>query len=98
MSLCPVANSRLTACNPCTVAHRAPLFIIFFRQEYWSELPFPPPGHLSHPGVQPNLYWQAEVLPVSHQILRTCLFPFGLRVSLYLLEDLYDSFLTMKVQ
>ena len=51
MSLCPVANSRLTACNPCTVAHRAPLFI-FSRQEYWSELPFPPPGHLPDPGIK----------------------------------------------
>ena len=25
----------------------------FFRQEYWSELPFPPPGDLPYPGVEP---------------------------------------------
>ena len=24
----------------------------FFRQEYWSGLPFPPPGDLSDPGVK----------------------------------------------
>ena len=25
----------------------------FSRQEYWSELPFPPPGDLTHPGIEP---------------------------------------------
>jgi len=25
----------------------------FSRQEYWSELPFPPPGHLPDPGIKP---------------------------------------------
>ena len=29
-----------------TVAHQAPLFVGFSRQEYWSRLPFPPPGDL----------------------------------------------------
>ena len=24
----------------------------FFRQEYWSGLPFPPPGDLLHPGIE----------------------------------------------
>ena len=26
----------------------------FSRQEYWSRLPFPSPGHLSHPGIEPE--------------------------------------------
>ena len=26
----------------------------FFRQEYWSGLPCPPPGHLPHPGTEPR--------------------------------------------
>ena len=30
--------------TPWTVAHLAPLSMGFFRQEYWSGLPFPPPG------------------------------------------------------
>ena len=30
-------------------AHQAPLFMGFFRQEYWSELPYPPPGDLPNP-------------------------------------------------
>ena len=25
----------------------------FFRQEYWSGLPFPPPGDLPDPGIEP---------------------------------------------
>ena len=32
--------------TPWTVAHQAPLSMEFFRQEYWSDLPFPPPGDL----------------------------------------------------
>ena len=26
----------------------------FFRQEYWSGLPFPPPGDLPNPGIEPT--------------------------------------------
>ena len=37
-----------------TVACQAPLSMGFFRQEHWSELPFPPPGDLPDPGVQPT--------------------------------------------
>ena len=32
--------------------HQAPLFMGFFRQEYWSGLPFPSPGDLPNPGVE----------------------------------------------
>ena len=32
--------------TPWTVAHQAPLSVGFSRQEYWSGLPFPPPGDL----------------------------------------------------
>ena len=36
-----------------TVACEAPLSVGFSRQEYWSELPCPPPGDLLDPGIQP---------------------------------------------
>ena len=36
-----------------TVAHQAPLSMGFSRQEYWSGLPFPPPGDLPDPGIEP---------------------------------------------
>ena len=40
--------------SPWTVARQATLSIGFYRQEYWSELPFPPPGDLLHPGFEPE--------------------------------------------
>ena len=39
--------------TPWTVAHQAPLFMGFPRQEYWSELPFPTPGELPNSGIEP---------------------------------------------
>ena len=40
--------------TPRTVAHQAPLFMEFSRQEYWNGLPFPSPGDLPDPGMQPG--------------------------------------------
>ena len=37
-----------------TVARQAPLFMGFSRQEYWSGLPFPSPGDLPNPGIEPR--------------------------------------------
>ena len=39
--------------TPWTVACQAPLSIEFSRQEYWSWLPFPPPGDHPFPGIEP---------------------------------------------
>ena len=39
--------------TPWTIAHQAPLSMGFSRQEYWSRLPFPPPGCLPNPGIEP---------------------------------------------
>ena len=47
------AQLRLTLCNPWTVACQVPLSMGFFRQEYWSGLPFPSPGDLLYPGIEP---------------------------------------------
>ena len=35
------------------VPHQAPLSMEFSRQEYWSRLPFPPPGDLPDPRIEP---------------------------------------------
>ena len=40
--------------TPETVAHQAPLAMGFSRQEYWSGFPFPSPGDLSYPGIEPG--------------------------------------------
>ena len=37
------------------IAHEAPLLMGFPRQEYWSGLPFPSPGDLPDPGIEPLL-------------------------------------------
>ena len=37
-----------------TVAQQAPLSMRFSRQEYWSGLPFPSPGDLPNPGIEPR--------------------------------------------
>ena len=36
-----------------TLAHQSPLCMGFSRQEHWSGLPFPLPGDLPHPEIQP---------------------------------------------
>ena len=40
--------------TPWTVALQAPLSMGFSRQEYWSGLPFPSPGDLPNPGIEPG--------------------------------------------
>ena len=37
-----------------TIAYQAPLSVEFSRQEYWSGLPFSPPGGLPDPGIEPT--------------------------------------------
>ena len=50
--------------TPWTVACKAPLSMGFSRQEYWSGLPFPPPGDLPNPGTEPRFpTLQADSLP-----------------------------------
>ena len=46
--LCP------TLATPWTVACQVPRSIGFSRQEYWSGLPFPSPGDLPEPGIEPR--------------------------------------------
>ena len=47
LQLCP------TLCDPMDHSQQAPLSMGFSRQKYWSGLPFPPPGDLPDPGVEP---------------------------------------------
>ena len=47
------ARSCLTLGTPWTVARQVPLSMGFLRQEYWSVLPFPSPGGLPDPGIEP---------------------------------------------
>ena len=50
-----------------TVAHQAPLSMGFLRQEHRSGLPFPSPGNLPDPRIEPESpALQADSLPLSH--------------------------------
>ena len=45
-------------------AYEAPPSMGFSRQEYWSGLPFPSPGDLPNPGIEPGSpALQADALP-----------------------------------
>ena len=52
-----------------TLTHQASLSMEFSRQEYWSRLPFPYPGNLSDPGMEPAFpaspALQADSLPTE---------------------------------
>ena len=47
-----LSRVRLLA-TPWTAAHQAPPSMGFSREEYWSGLPFPSPGDLADPGIEP---------------------------------------------
>ena len=50
--------------TPWTVAYQAPPSMGFSRQECWSGLPFPSPGDLADPGIEPGSpTLQADALP-----------------------------------
>ena len=46
--------SCVRVCDPWTVVCQVPLSIGLSWQEYWSGLPFPPPGDLPDPGIEPE--------------------------------------------
>ena len=52
--LCLVLSCVRLFVTTWTIAHQAPLSVGLFWQEYWSELPFPPPGDLPDPGIKPR--------------------------------------------
>ena len=58
-----LSRVRLSA-TPWTVAYQAPLSTVFSRQKYWCGLPFPSPGDLPNPGIEPGSpTLQADALP-----------------------------------
>ena len=66
---CAVLSCARLSATPWTVARQTPLSTGFSRQEHWSGLPFPPPGDLPDPRIEPCLlhflHWQASSLPVG---------------------------------
>ena len=59
-----VTLSRVQLCDPMDCSPQAPLSMDFSQQEYWSGLPFPSPGVLPNPGIEPRSPpLQTESLP-----------------------------------
>ena len=68
--LCPVAQSCLTLfVTPWTATLQAPLSLEFFRQKYWTGLPFPTLGVFLIQGItlvsSACPAWQADSLPIQ---------------------------------
>ena len=69
-----IAVESLSHAIPWTVALQAPMSMGFPRQEYWSGLPFPSPGDLPAPGIEPlSPVLLADPLPLSRQGSPECL-------------------------
>ena len=64
-----VDELHLTLCSPRRVACQAPLSVGFFRQEYWSGLPFPPRRNLPNPRMEPESL-KSPALQVGSLLLR----------------------------
>ena len=61
---CSVMSKQLHADSMDCIACQAPLSMEFSRQEYWIGLPFPSPGYLPDPGIEPrSSTLQADSLP-----------------------------------
>ena len=72
---CMCAQSCPTLFNSMDCSPQSPLSMGLSRQEYWSGLPFPPPGDLPNPGVEPmsltSPALQAGSLPLAPPVLRS---------------------------
>ena len=71
MPACSVASVMSDSAIPWTVACQAPQSMRLSSQEYWSGLPFPSPGELPDPGIEPKSpagpVLQADYFLLSHE-------------------------------
>ena len=63
MNICVLAQSCSILCDPMDYSYQTPLSMGFSRQEYWSGLPFPSPGDLPDPGIEPRSPAWVDALP-----------------------------------
>ena len=61
--VCVSRSVMSNSVTPWTVTHQGPLSMEFSRQEYWSGLPFPSPGDLPDPGLEPRFL--SSYIPAS---------------------------------
>ena len=79
--------------TPWTVAYQAPPTMGFPRQEYWSRLPFPSPGDLPDPGIEPGPLHcrQTLYLSLSHQGSPHCMESKNISKSQYFQDTIYPK-------
>ena len=66
LCVCELLSCDQLFVTPWTIAHKANLSMEFFRQEYWSGLPFPSSGDLPNSGIEPGSpALQADSLPLE---------------------------------
>ena len=95
-SLCSAAQLCWLCATPWTAAHQAPLSMEFSRQEYWSELPFPPPGDLPNPGIEPESLESSctgrwIIYQVDYSATRKALFHSVVRVWLHKVSNCFPE-------
>ena len=72
---CLVTKLCPTLCDPIDCSPLGSLLMGFPRQEYWGGLPFPPPGDLSDPGIEPvPSTFQTDLLLLSYLGSPHCLY------------------------
>ena len=69
----------------------------FSRQEYWSGLPFPSPGDLPSPGVEPK-YHLFPALPADSLWLKPPEKPASSTLLLYIYTNLFNKLISFKIQ
>ena len=84
MCVCVCLHACVLSCSvvsdsfmktPQTIACQVPLSRGFFREEYCSQLPFPSPGDLPDPGIEPAApALQMDSLPLSHRGSPPCVY------------------------
>ena len=75
---------------PCTVARQAPLFMELSRQQYWIGLPFPSPGDLSNPGIEPK-FLQLQIDSLLSEKLGKPMFSAVLLTKYIFIENKYEE-------
>ena len=86
---------------PWTVATRLLCPLGFSRQEYWSGLPFPPPGDLPNPGIKPSFpTLQVDSLPSEPPgkpiFLKNRLYVFGGKAISIIFSHIHLCFLKLR--
>ena len=66
--VCVLNHSVMSdSCDPIDRTCQAHLSVGFSRQEYWSGLPFPPPGDLPDPEIEPSLHCRQTLYRLSYK-------------------------------